>query len=116
MGAELGRLIHSLKEKCECGHTLQLRARKVSKLVRGEQQFEEEEYKVCGHCGMELEIPLRDRKKRVEHFDKTKLVKEPVEEKRPRRYPNNASTNPKRTGIKSSDAKTSGRSNRSSSR
>lgn len=107
MAAELGRLIRSLKEKCECGHSLQLRARKLSVVVRGEQQFEEEEYKICGFCHSEIEIPFREKKKRVEHFDKTKLVKEPVEEKRPRRYDKNASTNPKRTGFKKDNAKSS---------
>lgn len=102
--AKLGRLIHSLKEKCECGHTLQLRARKVHTVVRGEELVEEEEYKSCPRCGLELEIPIRDRKKRVEHFDKTKLVKEPEEEKK-RRYPNNASSK-ERTRTKANDVST----------
>lgn len=114
MAAELGRLIRSLKEKCKCGHSLQLRARKISIIVRGEQQFEEQQYKVCGYCGEEIEIPTREIKKRVERFDKTKLVKEPVDDKK-RRYDKNASS-PKRNGTKSTDAKIGGRSNRGGSR
>ena len=110
MEAELGRLIRSLKEKCECGHTLQLRGRRIPIMVRGEEQFEEQEYKVCGFCGNEIEIPLRQIKKRIVHIDKTAYIK-PVEEKR--RY--NASDK-KRISTKSGDAKTSGRSSRGSSR
>ena len=112
MEAKLGRLIHSLKEKCECGSPLQLRARKVHTVVRGEELVEEEEYKSCPRCGLEVEIPIRDRKKRVEHFDKTKLVKEPVDDKKRR---SSASDN-KQHSVKSGDAKTGRTSHRSGSR
>lgn len=91
MNSDLGRLIRTLKERCsECNHPMQLRARKVNSLVRGIENTEEEEYKVCSYCFVEVEIPLRDRKKRIEHFDKVRYVKEPIEEKR--RY-SNASNN-----------------------
>ena len=110
MQNDLGRLIRTLKDRCSnCSHPLQLRGRQVPVLVRGEQMFEEEEYKVCSFCGEEIEIPLRDRKKRVEHFDKTKIVKEPVEEKR--RYNKNASSD-KRNSTSKPDAKTSRRGSR----
>lgn len=90
--ANTGRLIRTLNEKCsDCTHPLQLRGRKIKTLVRGEEVFEEEEYKVCSNCKEEIEIPLRDRKKRVTRFDKTN-VKEPIEEKKSRRFSQNASS------------------------
>jgi len=85
----LGKLKKTLSEKCpECSHPLQLRSRKTISLSRGVELEIEEEYKVCSVCDYEREIPLRDRKKRVEHVDKTAYVKE-LETKR--RYVKDAS-------------------------
>ena len=84
-------------------------------MVRGEQQFEEDEYKVCGFCGLEIKIPLRDRKKRIEHFDKTKLVKEPVDDKK-RRYNNKDASDKKRNSIKTGNGATGRTGSRGGSR
>lgn len=79
----LGRLVKTLSEKCpECNHPLQLRARKITSLSRGVEMESEEEYKVCSVCEYEQEIPLRDRKKRIQHIDKTAYVKEPETKRR----------------------------------
>jgi len=92
MEENLGRLIRTLNEKCsECAHPMQLRGRKIIQIVRGLEEETEEEYKICSFCSLEVEIPLRDRKKRVERPDKTRYVKEVIEEKR--RYPKNAPDN-----------------------
>ncbi len=80
MDSDLGRLVRTLKDRCgECNFPMQLRARKIVSLVRGVENEAEEEYKVCSNCQLEVEIPLKERKKRVEHFDKTAYVKEPLE-------------------------------------
>ena len=98
----VGRLIKTLSEKCpECSHSLQLRGRKILSLSRGIELESEEEYKICSVCDYEQEIPLRDRKKRVEHIDKTAYVKEPENK---RRYVKDASDK-KRTRFTKSNGK-----------
>jgi hypothetical protein len=78
----LGRLKRSMKEKCpNCGHTLQLRVREEMQLVRGEEQVNEVEYIVCPIDNCEYEAEIKEPKKRVERFDKTKFVPEPKKER-----------------------------------
>jgi hypothetical protein len=78
----LGRLKRSMKEKCpNCGHTLQLRVREEMQLVRGEEQINEVEYIVCPIDNCEYEAEIKEPKKRVERFDKTKFVPEPKKER-----------------------------------
>jgi hypothetical protein len=78
----LGRLIRTLPDKCPlCHSSMQLRARKIIVLVRGVEEDDEEEYKVCSVCDNELEIRQKDRKKRKRVFDKTAYVPEVIDKK-----------------------------------
>jgi len=80
----LGRLIRTIKMECpECvSLVMQLRGRQIKEIVRGIEVDSEEEYHLCPACGVEVEILFRDKKKRVEHVDKTKYVPEKIDSKR----------------------------------
>lgn len=62
MSEEIGRLIRTTNESCnECSNThLQLRARKVVLIVKGEEIEEESQYLFCSIC--ENEIEYKDKK------------------------------------------------------
>jgi hypothetical protein len=109
---ELGRLIRTLSEKCSACHSpMQLRARKIDILVRGVEESDEEEYKVCSVCGEEVEIRYRDIKKRKKVFDKTAIVSDAVEKKEGRNEYKQRSPTSKDNGRTrwKSDRKVSGR-------
>lgn len=84
----LGRLIRSLNKRCpECDSFLQIRAIKKTVLLRGEEFNQEEEIIQCPSC--EYEEKIKNPKKRVEHFDKTKYVPEPKSMKKEREHASN---------------------------
>ena len=79
----LGRLIRTLPEKCPLCHSpMQLRSRKIKVLVRGIEEQEEDEYKICSVCDNEVEIRQKDQKKRKRVIDKTAFIPEVIDSKK----------------------------------
>ena len=68
----IGRLKHTTSQKCSnCGFNLQLRARKVTQLFRGEELTSETDYLFCPMCEHEEEI--KKQKKRKQTIDKADI-------------------------------------------
>ena len=66
----IGRLKHSLKEKCpECGKVLQLRVRDIKSILKGVEITIPEEYICCSDKNCDYEVAIEQKRRRIHGED-----------------------------------------------